>query len=137
MSESGANGLVGDYKRLLQAVCDNRPSGTRGRLAAALGTNRSFVTQLVNPSYAMPIPAQHLETIFEVCHFSASEREAFLNAYNRAHPGRHETDRGNARTRIVSVRVPDLGHAHRNRVIENMLTEYARQLVRLVATLED
>jgi hypothetical protein len=33
--------------------------------------------------------------------------------------------------------VPDLGHAQRNRVIENMLTEYARQLVRLVATLED
>src|ERR1700730_16827423 len=123
MNDAVRGETVADYKRLLQTVCDNRPSGTRGRLAVALGTNRSFVSQLVNPSYAMPIPAQHLETIFEVCHFSASEREAFLNAYNRAHPGRHETDRGNARTRIVSVRVPDLGHAHRNRVIENMLTE--------------
>ena len=80
-----------DYKRLLQQVCDNRPSGTRGRLALALGTNRSFVSQLVNPVYPMPIPAQHLETIFEVCHFSPAEREAFLAAYDRAHPGRRDT----------------------------------------------
>ena len=77
--------------RFLQPVCDKRPSGTRGRLAVALGTNRSFVSQLVNPVYAMPIPAQHLETIFEVCHFSPAERAAFLAAYDQAHPGRRET----------------------------------------------
>jgi hypothetical protein len=70
MNDAVRGETVADYKRLLQRVCDNRPSGTRGRLAVALGTNRSFVSQLVNPVYAMPIPAQHLETIFEVCHFS-------------------------------------------------------------------
>ena len=36
----------------------------------ALGKNRSFVSQITNPAYAMPIPAQHLEIIFEICHFS-------------------------------------------------------------------
>ena len=35
------------------------PSGTRQRLAAALGKNRSFVTQITSPAYATPIPARH------------------------------------------------------------------------------
>ena len=77
MNDAAPGATIADYKRLLQAVCDNRASGTRGRLAVALGTNRSFVSQLANPVYAMPIPAQHLETIFEVCHFSPAERAAF------------------------------------------------------------
>ncbi|HEX3346664.1 MAG TPA: hypothetical protein VHS58_01025 [Acetobacteraceae bacterium] len=137
MNETPPIRLVAEYKRVLQTVCENRPSGTRGRLAAALGTNRSFVSQLVNPAYAMPIPAQHLETIFEVCHFSPSERAGFLAAYDRAHPGRRDAGDEGTRTRVVSVRIPDLGHPRRNQVIENMLAEYARQLVRLVAAIED
>ena len=133
----GQNGPVAEYKRILQTVCDNRPSGTRGRLAVALGTNRSFVSQLVNPAYTMPIPAQHLETIFEVCHFSPHERAAFLAAYDRAHPGRRETSAPTAGMRVITIMVPDLGHAPRNQIIEDMIGEYARQLVRLIATLED
>jgi hypothetical protein len=131
------NGPVADYKRILQTVCDNRPSGTRGRLAVALGTNRSFVSQLVNPVYAMPIPVQHLETIFEVCHFSPHERAAFLSAYDRAHPGRRDASAPATGTRVITITVPDLGHAPRNQIIEDMVEEYARQLVRLIATLED
>ena len=50
---------------------DNRPSGTRQRLAGALGKNRSFVSQIANPAYPVPIPVQHLETIFE---FATSRR---------------------------------------------------------------
>lgn len=137
MNDAAAGATVADYKRLLQAVCDNRPSGTRGRLAVALGTNRSFVSQLVNPVYAMPIPAQHLETIFEVCHFSPAERAAFLAAYDRAHPGRRETDEPSAGIRVISLTVPDLGNGRRNQAIDAMLTEYARHLVRLAATLKD
>ena len=38
----------------------------------------------------MPIPAKHVETIFEVCRFPEKERLAFLDAYSRAHPGRIE-----------------------------------------------
>ena len=53
---------IADYKKILKTVLDNRPSGTRQRLAMALGKNRSFVSQIANPAYAMPIPAQHLET---------------------------------------------------------------------------
>ena len=110
MNDGVRGETVADYKRLLQTVCDNRPSGTRGRLAVALGTNRSFVSQLVNPAYAMPIPAQHLEAIFEVCHFSPAEREAFLAVYDRAHPGRRDTGEPSAGVRVISLTVPDLGN---------------------------
>ena len=69
---------VQDYKRVLQRVLENRPSGTRQLLATALGTNRSFVSQMANPAYPMPVPYQHLETIFQVCHFA----QAFDHAEN-------------------------------------------------------
>jgi hypothetical protein len=133
MNDTAPSATVADYKRLLQAVCDNRPSGTRGRLAVALGTNRSFVSQLVNPVYAMPIPAQHLETIFEVCHFSPPERTAFLGAYDRAHPGRRGTGEPAAGIRVINLTVPDLGSARRNQAVDAMIAEYARHLVRLAA----
>lgn len=126
---------VADYKRLLQTVCDNRPSGTRGRLAVALGTNRSFVSQLTNPAYSMPIPAQHLLAILEVCRFSPPERTAFLDAYDRAHPGRRSSGDGEPH-RTVTLRVPDLGDARRNQAVDDMLAEHARQLVRLLASLQ-
>lgn len=103
----------------------------------ALGTNRSFVSQLVNPNYAMPIPAQHLETIFEVCHFSPAERAAFLVAYDRAHPGRRETGEPGTGTRVISLTVPDLGNARRNQAVDAMLTDYVRHLIHFAATTKD
>jgi|ERR1700722_14317037 hypothetical protein len=137
MNDAVRGETVADYKRLLQRVCDNRPSGTRGRLAVALGTNRSFVSQLVNPVYAMPIPAQHLETIFEVCHFSSAERAAFLAAYDQAHPGRRETSESTAGIRVVSLTVPDLGNARRNQAIDALIAEYGRHVARIAALLKD
>ena len=137
MNEDAPDATVADYKRLLQLVCDKRPSGTRGRLALALGTNRSFVSQLVNPVYPMPVPAQHLETIFEVCHFSPTERAAFLAAYDQAHPGRRDFGEALAATRAITLTVPDLGTARRNKAFDDMMAEYAHHLVRLVAVLKD
>ena len=123
MNDDPPNATVADYKRLLQQVCDNRPSGTRGRLALALGTNRSFVSQLVNPVYPMPVPAQHLETVFEVCHFSPTEREAFLTAYDQAHPGRREigeaseqTGRSTSRCLIWDPAAKQGGRRHNGRI---------------------
>jgi hypothetical protein len=137
MNDAAGGETVADYKRLLQAVCDNRPSGTRGRLAIALGTNRSFVSQLVNPAYAMPIPAQHLETIFEVCHFSPADRAAFLATYDNAHPGRRETGEESVGTRVISLTVPDLGNARRNQAVDALIAEYGRHVARLATLLKD
>ena len=50
------------YKSILAQIIDNRPSGTRQRLATELGKHRSFVTQITSPTYATPLPARHLAT---------------------------------------------------------------------------
>jgi hypothetical protein len=121
---------VAEYKRVLQRVLENRPSGTRQRLATALGTNRSFISQLANPAYAMPIPLQHLDAIFEVCHFSQVNRRDFLDAYARAHPDRYEGSDAVVKSRVISVTVTDLGDARRNRTLDEMVTRFARQISR-------
>ena len=140
MSEAAASrpagSTVADYKRVLQQVLDNRPSGTRQRLAATLGTNRSFVSQMANPAYAMPIPAQHLEAIFEVCHFSAAERQSFNNAYVRAHPERREGGNPAHRTRIITLRIADLGDPRKNRALEELVQRFARECSRFADTLD-
>jgi hypothetical protein len=126
---------VSGYKRVLQRVLDNRPSGTRQRLAAALGKNRSFVSQIANPSYPTPIPAQHLETIFEVCHFSQEDRRTFLADYSRAHRQRLKLIADAKRLRTIAVAVPDVGDAKRNKAIDDMVADFARKLSRMVEDL--
>ena len=116
------------YKIVLKRVLDNRPSGMRHRLAKALGKNRSFVSQMANPAYATPAPASHLETIFELCHFSKAERSEFLAAYARAHPRRSAVARPPRRTRTIALVVPDLQDAHRNAIVDRMAADFARNI---------
>jgi hypothetical protein len=123
---------VGRYKSILQRIIDNRPSGTRQRLAGALGKNRSFVSQIANPAYSTPIPARHLETIFEVCHFSAEEKKSFLAAYSGAHPQRLPALRGNRRLRPHTIYLPDVGDEKRNRELDRMVADFVQRLSRLI-----
>ena len=121
---------VGAYKAVLKRVLDTRPSGTRHRLAIALGKNRSFISQIANPVYAVPIPLQHLETIFEICHFTAADRREFLAAYTEAHPRRLGGVTKPPGTRKLTLTVPDLGDARRNRLLDETIAEIARRLAR-------
>src|ERR1700756_3417672 len=123
---------VAQYKELLQKVLDRRPSGTRQRLAAVLGKNRSFISQISNPAYAVPIPRQHVDQIFEVCHFSAGERAAFLEAYARAHPRRLRIAAHEESARVINVQVPDLGDPARNAQLERLISEFVRRIAQLV-----
>jgi hypothetical protein len=118
---------VAAYKRILQQVLDRRPSGMRQRLAEALGKNRSFISQISNPAYATPIPVQHVERIFEICHFSKEEKKLFLAAYRRAHPRRLQGNgqgEGNP-ARRVTVTLPDLGDAQKNRQLDALIADFA------------
>lgn len=126
---------VAAYKGVLKRVVDNRPSGTRHRLALALGKNRSFISQITNPVYAVPIPAQHLDAIFAVCHFTPAERSEFLAAYLTAHPRRLDLVQRPAGTRALTVILPDLGDARRNRLLDEAVLETARRLSRLTEDL--
>ena len=125
---------VESYKTILRNVLDRRPSGTRQRLATALGKNRSFVSHITNPAYPVPIPAPHLEIIFEICHFSPAERRSFLEAFSRAHPNRLKHARSGPSLRILKLEVVDFGDAELNREFDDLVREAARRMSRFVAT---
>lgn len=123
---------VARYKAVLQHVIDNRPSGTRQRLAGALGKNRSFVSQITSPAYATPIPARHVETIFEICHFSPDDRQAFLDAYALAHPRRLNAERQDRRVRPHTIYLPDLGDDEKNQELDRTVGEFVQRLAKLI-----
>jgi hypothetical protein len=124
----GEISAVAAYKRIFKEVLDNRPSGMRLRLAHAMGKNRSFVSQISNPAYPVPIPVQHLNTIFDVCHFPPPTKTAFLEAYARAHPRRIGQLDEIPRERIITLHLPDLGSSKRNAQLEALMQEFARRL---------
>ena len=128
VDEPGELGAVADYKRVFKEVLDNRPSGMRIRLAHAIGKNRSFISQISNPAYPVPIPVQHLNTIFEVCHFSTSAKAAFRAAYARAHPPRMARLAEIPRERTLTLHLPDLGSAKRTGQVDALMQEFARRL---------
>lgn len=125
-------GAVSAYKRIFQEVLDRRPSGTRQRLADALKRNRSFITQITNPAYAVPIPSRHIATIFDVCHFSPLERAGFLQAYHEAHPRSLISVASRARTRHAHLTLPDLGSEEKNRAFDRLLEEFLASVTTLV-----
>src|SRR5436305_906624 len=132
MDKARSPSALVEYKSILRSVLENRPPGTRQRLTTALGKHRSIISQITNPSYSVPIPAPHLSTIFEICHFSGEDRREFLEAYARAHPRRKEIPGGHPhRMRTLTVSVPDLHDAKKNRALDEMLTDFARRLARL------
>ena len=121
------------YKAIFRNVLDRRPSGTRQRLATALGKNRSFISLISNPAYPVPIPAPHLEIIFDICHFSPAEKRAFLDSFARAHPNRLRPARAGPSVRMLRLEVFDLGDAKKNREFDDLVREAARRLARLTA----
>ena len=132
LAEPADVSAVAEYKRIFKEVLDSRPSGMRIRLAHAIGKNRSFVSQISNPAYPVPVPVQHLNTIFEVCHFSPQAKAAFLRAYARAHPRRVGRLSETPRERTITLHLPDLGSRKRNAQIEALMQEFARKLIAIL-----
>ncbi len=134
VDEQGEVSAVAEYKRIFKEVLDNRPSGMRIRLAHAIGKNRSFVSQISNPAYPVPIPIQHLNTIFDVCHFPPPAKASFLRAYARAHPRRMGRLTEIPRERTIMLHLPDLGSSKQNGQLDALMQEFGR---RLIAILQD
>ena len=128
----GNPAMIAAYKAILCDVLDKRPSGMRQRLAEALGKNRSFITQIANPAYQTPIPAQHVHPIIQVCHFSVQERDKFLEAYHRAHPRRLLLLKERERGRRLTLMLPDLGSEQNNHKLDSLLSEFAEKVARLI-----
>ncbi|MDP3899189.1 MAG: hypothetical protein Q8Q62_21145 [Mesorhizobium sp.] len=122
-----AEAAIRAYKTVLATVIDQRPSGTRQRLADALGKHRSFVSQIAGTAYSTPIPARHLPVIFSVCHFSPAERDSFLAAYRVAHPGKGPVGEAR-RTRHISLTVPDMGDDKQNAALDRAINEFIQRI---------
>jgi hypothetical protein len=132
-AELGSAAGIAEYKTILQRVLETRPSGTRQRIAAALSKNRSFVTQITSPAYDTPLPSRHVELIMDICHFSPSERDAFLAAYRRAHPNRQTSSPEAGRLRPHTIYLPDLGAPERNRRLDALVADFVQRLTELLA----
>lgn len=126
---------VSIYKLMLQHILEQRPSGTRQSLAAALGKNRSFISQISNPNYTTPIPAEHLDAIFRICHFSNRDRRVFLDKYHQAHPGKSDTTRQGKGNRTISIQVPDYGDRKKNQELEKLINRFAQSTAKLMKNL--
>lgn len=128
--------LVAEYKKVFQKLINIRPSGTRNKIAKAIGKNKSFVSQITNPVYSVPIPAKHLEAIFDICHFSQKEREALLTHYIAAHPHyQYQTEvaefESGPQTRLV-LDVPILADPLEQQRVEALVRDFAQQVFGLM-----
>lgn len=132
--------LVSEYKRLLQEYINRRPSGIRMQIAKALDKNKSFVSQITNPAYSIPVPAKHLPKIMDICRFSAKERQSFLEAYTAAHPNYQITTESKqpakpgkvqASRRLV-LEVPVLGDKGLQKRVEQTIKDFAEQVFSLL-----
>ena len=132
MNDAATDDPVKTYKLRLSALIDKRPSGTRQRIADALGKHRSFVTQITSTAYATPLPAKHVPVIFTVCHFNAEEKRQFLADYHAAHPEKREDLEGGAALRHMSLMVPDLGDDEKNRRFDEAIAEFAHRMAAIM-----
>jgi hypothetical protein len=124
--------IIAGYKSLLRSFLERRPSGLRGRLALALGKHKSFVSQIANPAYAVPIPAGDLPIIFEICHLSPQEREGFLALYRRAHPERsRRLPLPGPRGHELRIAVPEFRSPTTAREVEALILDLSARIIRL------
>ncbi len=125
--------LVAAYKEILRSYIDLRPSGVRLKIADAIGKHKSFVSQIANPSYPVPLPGRHVSTIMDICHFSPKEREIFLAAYRAAHPNQSRkvkpAGRGDAGPHALRVEVPSFDNVRIQREVEDAIREFARRII--------
>lgn len=132
MNEAVPLDPVKQYKARLSALIDRRPSGTRQRIADALGKHRSFVTQVLSTAYATPLPVRHVPVIFSVCHFSAEEKRQFLDDYHAAHPEKREEMEDDAALRHLSLMVTDFRDERKNRMFDEAIAEFAHRMAAIM-----
>jgi hypothetical protein len=135
---SGAHDAIAEYKALLREYIDRRPSGTRRKLAEAFGTHKSFISQIINPNYRVPLPAQHIPALFRVCHLNAHEQRAFMEVYARAHPGQYGAieDLASLEEDVLRIPLPEFSDPGHREQVEQLIKEFAERVIALVRDAE-
>jgi len=130
--------LVSKYKAMLQELIGQRPAGLRGQLAAALGKHKSFISQITNPVYRVPIPQRDLQTIFDICYLSIEERETFLELYNRAHATNIELSGLEKRvTSEIRISLPAFDNPALTKEVKNLIQEFSQRLISLARVADE
>jgi len=85
----------------------------------------------------MPVPARHVSTILEICHFSAEERKTFLKAYARAHPASAldalpAEGRLLGRRKVLSLEIPVLRDPKKQRALEALVRQFVERVGDLI-----
>jgi hypothetical protein len=124
---------VAEYKSLLRRYLDRRPSGTRQKLAEAFGTHKSFISQVTNPAYRVPLPAQHIPAMFRVCHLNEDEQRQFLELYARAHPAQSAAleELASIENDVLRIPLPDSLDEARRREVRQLIQEFAERVIAL------
>ncbi len=125
--------LVAAYKELLRAYLEKRPSGLRKRISDAIGTNRSFVSQITNPKYSVPIPSHYVHKLIAICHLSPAERDEFLAAYLAAHPGQAELLDNSAMIDSITIDLSAVKDEGQRYLIKQALKGTAESLIALAS----
>lgn len=128
---------IARYKALLREYINQRPSGLRQRLATALGKHKSFISQITNPNYRVPVPASDVETILDVCRLTPEEKWQFLEAYKQAHlvdilP--NATRNGAAYE--IKISLPPLSDPDAAKELEDLIRDFATRVIRLALKAE-
>ena len=128
-----------NYKFMLKELIDRRPSGTRLRIAKSTGTHKSFISQILNPNYRVPLPVQHVPTLMRVCVFSLEEKERFLNLYSRAHPDQADRLFGERRlTRDeIFIAIPEFADPEVRKQVKDTIEAAAENIIALAQALEN
>jgi hypothetical protein len=131
--------LIAEYKAVLRRFIDRRPSGTRQRLAEAFGTHKSFISQITNPAYRVPLPAQHIPALFKVCHFSPEEQRVFMDIYARAHPGQYAAieELASFEEGVLRIPLPHFADAERRHQVELLIRDFAERVIALARESEE
>ena len=126
------------YKTYIAEILKKRPSGTRRRLAQALNTNPSFISQITNPHYRIPIPSQHLRMIIHMLHLSKQEEEEFIDLYRQAHPFEAiVVEQGLANEEeVLVIKVPQFKDANKKREVLALIKNLAETFMRLTKDVE-
>lgn len=121
------------YKTLLRELIDRRPSGTRQRLAEAMGTHKSFISQVINHKHRVPLPAQHIPVLFRTCHFNEQEQRVFLDLYRQAHPAQSTSfdDLSDVERNTLRIHLPDFDEPETRAEVEATIRELAERIIRL------
>ncbi|MCY4459257.1 MAG: hypothetical protein OXC26_02475 [Albidovulum sp.] len=137
VKHSGQEEALRAYKNLLRSLLDRRPSGTRQRIAEALGTHKSFVSQIASSNYSVPLPAQHVPVLIKVCHLSKEEEKLFLDAYALAHPSYSpESAARKNRADSITISMPWFEDAGTRKKVKRAIQEAAETVLDLAVALE-